>query len=402
VQACALYSRSTDRTHGGLTLLSEKEVVESLKKKLIEEGFEVRTKAVIFGDFEGDIVAKKEGKEHLIEVKMSRDQILSNLIEYRNLRHLPNISFLYLAIPDELLQNDVVAVAKQVHLGLYVVSENGIQLAVAAEEIPPGYLYFSGLLVPRLVSPGQTFEIAYEVPVQEKAFVQVEISYLAGGPFIIPGGESGSKLSKEVSPGTTLRGKLAVGVRKDARLGLYSLYLKITGNNKIVINEALVQVQEKNEESIRQVVSLAVDELNRSLTTNIDNALRQIEEGVENGVIDIEKNTTDYSIWNEIGSFSLSRGLFQEAEGVYKRMLLTIKREETKKGKPLHKGLAFYNLGLALYPQGKFDEAKDNFKNAYEEDKRTYGEKANTYLAFKALSTLFGPSPSKGSPDKPQ
>ena len=104
--------------------------------------------------------------------------------------------------------------------------------------------------------------------------------------------------------------------------------------------------------------------------------------------------------WNEIGNFCLTRGLFQQAELVYKMMLLAIRRQEREKGKTLHKGLAFYNLGLALYSQGKSDEAKDNIKNAYEEDKRTYGKNAHNYPAFKALNQLFGASPSNDSSGK--
>ena len=79
-------------------------------------------------------------------------------------------------------------------------------------------------------------------------------------------------------------------------------------------------------------------------------------------------------------------------------MLATIEREEKKKSKPLHKGLALHNLGLALFSQGKLREAKECLEKALQEDRRTYGEeKAKGSLAKQALDSLFPKASEKGS-----
>jgi tetratricopeptide (TPR) repeat protein len=72
-------------------------------------------------------------------------------------------------------------------------------------------------------------------------------------------------------------------------------------------------------------------------------------------------------------------------------MLRTIEQydQQHPEDKPVHKGLALHNLGIALYNLGQLDEAKRALERAYEEDQRTFGlENAKKGLAKKALETL--------------
>ncbi len=86
--------------------------------------------------------------------------------------------------------------------------------------------------------------------------------------------------------------------------------------------------------------------------------------------LDIETNTIDNSIWNNIGIFLLQRGCYSDAEEVYKHMLTTIVLAEQDQNKVLHKGLALYNLGLAQLATGDLDMGIPNILKALEEDKK--------------------------------
>jgi tetratricopeptide (TPR) repeat protein len=373
-----------------------------LKDKLIEDKFNVQTGVAIYKNIIGDVVAERDGKRLLFQVKTSRDQVLSSLIDYWKLVSVPNISFLYLAIPDELLQDDIVEIVKRVRIGLYKVSDGQVQRVVEAGELREGYLSFGSVGYPGQIFAGQEFEMTYSVSAQEKIALGAKISYLPGGPFFVPEGESDSITIERLMPGKTFTGKFSIGVRDGVEPGLYSLYLKFSGQEKLQVHRFEIEVREKNEaELIRQSVLSAAKELDYALTTNIENALKRIDEGVDSGAIDIRENITGYSIWNEIGGLCLSKGLFQQAELTYRKMLETIDRQEKRIKTPLHRGLAFQNLGLALYSQGKIDEARESIQKALEWDKITYGEeKAKDSLARKTLDRLFGPGTTKDSQPK--
>lgn len=383
-------------------MLSHDRIVTLLKDKLIEDKFNVQTGVAIYKNIIGDVVAERDGKRLLFQVKTSRDQVLSSLIDYWKLVSVPNISFLYLAIPDELLQDDIVEIVKRVRIGLYKVSDGQVQRVVEAGELREGYLSFGSVGYPGQIFAGQEFEMTYSVSAQEKIALGAKISYLPGGPFFVPEGESDSITIERLMPGKTFTGKFSIGVRDGVEPGLYSLYLKFSGQEKLQVHRFEIEVREKNEaELIRQSVLSAAKELDYALTTNIENALKRIDEGVDSGAIDIRENITGYSIWNEIGGLCLSKGLFQQAELTYRKMLETIDRQEKRIKTPLHRGLAFQNLGLALYSQGKIDEARESIQKALEWDKITYGEeKAKDSLARKTLDRLFGPGTTKDSQPK--
>jgi tetratricopeptide (TPR) repeat protein len=106
---------------------------------------------------------------------------------------------------------------------------------------------------------------------------------------------------------------------------------------------------------------------------NISTVLDEIDLAINNGIINIEDNVKDKSVWNDLGIYCMENGLYRQAEFVYGRMIDTITRYERDRGKRIHKGLAFCNLASALLCQVRTEEAKKMFEQAYEEDKLTYG-----------------------------
>jgi hypothetical protein len=372
-----------------MSLLSENEIVTLVKNKFEDSGYKIEVNAVVYKNFIADIVAEKDSKKYLIEVKTTRNDIISSFIYQKKLILLPEISFIILAIPDGLEQDDITRLAQRSGFGLYKVSQTEVKEVVKPREFALGNLAGGGGY-PAFVIPGQVFNVRIDLEANSKIIQNIEVSYLPGGPFYVPEGESIPKKIDEVIPGEEKSIEFKVGLREDAEPDIYPLYIEKRIRGEVDLDWHNIQVQRKTEETVRQVVSNARDMLNQAVTTNIENALKEIDDAIEQRIIDISNNILDKSIWNDIGGFCLEKGLFQQAELIYRKMLETIQKQEQKIGKRLHKGLALHNLGISLYSQGKNLEARDCFTNAYQEDEIQYGKAiAETNLAKKALIQLF-------------
>ena len=225
-----------------------------------------------------------------------------------------------------------------------------------------------------------------------KIVPNITVSYLRGGPFSVPPGESNTRKIDELKPGDRIDVAFKVKVNEDTKPGEYPLFIvRATGVTPLDISMHEIEVKEKTSESIEQEVRKAVTALNYAVTTNIGNILSRIDEAIMIGIIDIKENVIDKSVWNDIGIYYINNGLFRQAEFVYRKMLETIQKCEKRNNEQLHKGLALHNLGVALYYQGRKEEAKQRFSEAREEDRRTYGrEEAKNKPAQTALTQLFG------------
>jgi tetratricopeptide (TPR) repeat protein len=148
-------------------------------------------------------------------------------------------------------------------------------------------------------------------------------------------------------------------------------------------------VRPSDEKQLREDILGAIQKMKESFSY-IENALGEIELAVLNAIIDIEDNVKDKSVWNDLGIYFIENGLYRQAEYVYVRMIDTINKYEKIKGKRIHKGLAFHNLGVVLLHQNRREEAKKMFEQAYEEDKITYGvAKAEQMQAREALRKIL-------------
>jgi len=144
-----------------------------------------------------------------------------------------------------------------------------------------------------------------------------------------------------------------------------------------------------SEEELRNDIISVVQRMRESVS-NIEKALEEIDVAILNGIIDIEDNVKDKSIWNDLGMYCIENGFYRQAELIYGAMIDTITKYEKSKGKRIHKGLAFHNLGVALLYQNRREEAKEMFKQAYEEDKLSYGiVNAERMPAREALRKFF-------------
>jgi tetratricopeptide (TPR) repeat protein len=144
-----------------------------------------------------------------------------------------------------------------------------------------------------------------------------------------------------------------------------------------------------SEEELREDIFGAVQRMKESIS-DVEKVLEEIDVAVMNGVINIENNVKDKSVWNDLGIYCIENGFYRQAERIYGRMIDTITKYEETKGKRIHKGLAFHNLGVALLYQNRIKEAKKMFEQAYEEDKLSYGVvEAERLPAREALRKFF-------------
>jgi hypothetical protein len=330
----------------------EKEMVTNMinfvKLALEETGFKVNLKVHVYKDFVADLLAEKDSKKHLIEIETTREDLISSLIYSEKLKVLPEISLIFFAVPEELAQEDIISIMRSSDLGLYKISKEKVEKVVDAHEFSLGDLR-SGGSYPSTAFPDQTFQVSVDVHAIGKIFSDIEVSYLPGGPFYVPEGESNSRTINEVIPRKNEKVVLNVGIRKDTEPGTYPLYIKRISGEKLNITDYPIRVEKKNEETIMQIVSNAVTLIDNAITGNIENALNQIDEAFDKGTLRIQENIIDRSIWHEIGAFCLEKGLFRQAELVYQRMLETIRKQEKRQGNRLHKGLALNNLGYISF-----------------------------------------------------
>jgi len=208
------------------------------------------------------------------------------------------------------------------------------------------------------------------------------------GPFK-PMDEQMQKI-KDLLPGNRAIVNFRFRVQENVDPGSYFIYMKwadqVRENSQIFD----IKVEPRSAEYIKRLVADAVAELNRIVSKTVEDLLRQIDEAMEKGYLDVEEHIYDKSIWNTIGMAYLKQGLLEQAELIYRSMLKTLQKyEASHNGMKIHKGLAFHNLGIVLYRGGKMKEAKEMLLKALEEDKRTYGpEGASKGQAKKALDEL--------------
>jgi tetratricopeptide (TPR) repeat protein len=368
---------------------SYKEITEIVKQNLIKQGLEVETQKKLYKDFVADIVAKRDNDTILVLIRLDRDGIISTFTDARQYTSLPEITSIFVVAPSEIIQEDIKRIIEFTRFGLYALKEGTLTLVREAEKLlAPSLSYGINLRSPVLA--GQIFEVQLNLEAREKIVQDIEVSCIAGKPLVLLDGDKTSAKIQELKPRGRVDLSFKIKVGEDTEPGNYPFFISKRANRvPLEVNMFEVQVKKEDENTIREAVRNAVAELNFATSANLENVLMQIESAMLNNVIDIKDNITSESVWNDIGAFCLNNGLNRQAEFVYRRMLETIRKKESMSGLRLHKGLALHNLGIALYSQGKYAEAKQSFIEAYEEDKVTFGEsKADDMPAKKALNEL--------------
>lgn len=371
-------------------LALHKDIEARMTKKLIEEGYSVQTNVRLSKGYEADILAHRNSETHLIEIKRDRKTAISALVDGQMRRYLPKILTVSLALPSEELEDDIIEISRTLGFGVYSVSPSEIQLKVKPIQLPQGELS-SGGSFPGSVAAGQTFSIRFDLIARQRIFSNAKVSFLIGDPFFIPDGETVSKTIDEVLPEKTEPITLKVGISKDATPGKYLLFIerRADGIPEYITNYP-IEVKKESDETILQDVRNSIGVLDAAITTNLESSLRRIQDAMLRGTIDIHNSVLSDSAWTELGNYCLKNGLFRQAQSIYENMLKTIGAWEEEHRETLHKGVAFYNLGVALYYQGKSSEAKSSFEKSCNEDKRTYGESEAEGLPAKmTLQKLF-------------
>jgi tetratricopeptide (TPR) repeat protein len=159
--------------------------------------------------------------------------------------------------------------------------------------------------------------------------------------------------------------------------------------DNLIRTDWVTAIRPSTEEELRKDISNTIQRMRES-ASYIESILEEIEIAMLNGILDIGDNVKDKSVWNDLGLYCMENGFYRQAELIYGRMIDTITKYEKMKGRRLHKGLAFHNLGVALLYQNRRDEAKKMFERAYEEDRLSYGVvNAEQMQAREALKKFF-------------
>lgn len=119
----------------------------------------------------------------------------------------------------------------------------------------------------------------------------------------------------------------------------------------------------------------------------IHQTLIEAENLISSGKINLMKDNVRNEIWNEIGEFFFTHGLFSDCERLNKHFLKILNSYDSIFKIP--RGGAQYNLGIAQLNQRNFDEGIPNILNALTEDEKTHGKlKASSMRASKVRESF--------------
>ena len=360
-----------------------------VQQKLKDDGYRVKCEVTI-DKTKIDLLASKDGKTSAIEVKTTKESVLSSIPKLIKLKILPEIDFIYIAAPEDAFTKDIFTIAKYPAIGIGLISivDNNIKWSLHSQETGRAKLTMTGYSLRGSVVLGEVFDIkATFGNGGEKIAKKIEVECSPLGPFE-PVTERIQKI-KELPPGDRAIVDFRFRVKDDVDPGRYFVFMKWTDQIRQGSEMVHIEVEPRSSEYIERMVANAIAELHRVTSKNIENLLRQIDDAVEKGYLNIEDHIYDKSIWNTLGMAYLNQGLLKQAELVYRNMLKTLEKYEVAHDTKIHKGLAFHNLGIILYRQGKIKEAKELLLKAFEEDIRTYGpENASKGQAKRALDEL--------------
>lgn len=374
---------------------NEHKYYEFIRRKLEESGYKVFLGATV-GERQIDLLAKKEGKSLAIEIKTTKDRVLDSIPSLIKLKVLPEIDFVYIAAPRDVLTKDIVTIAAYgpIGIGLIGTADDEIEWPLKPRETAPARLAMTGYEMINRIFPGETFNIkAYFGNSGEKISRKIEVECRPIGPFTAIS-EQTQRIDK-LQPGDRVAVGFTFKAEQGADPGKYFIFLKWADQTKQDSTMIDIEIKTRSSEYVERLVSETISELNNVLSKSLQKAVMQIDDAIENGYVNIADHIYDKSIWNTLGMAYLNHGLLEQAEYVYRNMLSSLEKYEVSHpDKKIHKGMAFHNLGIILYRQGKRKEAKEMLLKAFEEDKRTYGlENALKGQAKRALDELdFGPA----------
>jgi hypothetical protein len=370
--------------------VDEHKLCELLKGKLEELGYKIQSN-VTLGQIAIDLLATKEGKNAAIEVKTTKEGVLSGIEHLVRLRILPEVDLIYIAAPDDALTEDIHTIAKYSPIGIGLISifpDNSIKFSLSPQEIEKARLTLVSASQPTRVVPGEIFALGTTFGNSgEKICRHIEVECTPIGPFE----QIDEKVKKfeELFPGDRKNAEFRFRVKDGACAGRYFIFIKWASHAVKGSQIFDVEIEAESAEYIERLVGNAIAQLSRVSSENLEDTLRQIDRAVEKGYLNVQNHIYNKSIWNSLGAAYLKEGMLKQAELVYRAMLKTLEKYEAEHNQKVHKGLAFHNLGIILYRQEKLKDAKDMLLKAFEEDKLTYGsESASKGQAKKALDEL--------------
>ena len=370
--------------------MSENELVTILRRQLTDQGYSVETEVRVHKNLMADVIAKKDDEANLIEAKTSIDDAVSVLANVARYKELPGISTVSLALPPSQMGTHVLDIARRIGVGVYVVSQSEVKLELGPTKLPAAQLSI-GSSIPVSVAPGKVFEVQLSLAAAYKIVTNAKIGYLPGDPWFVPSGETIPKRVSEIRPGQEERIMVKVGVKQETEPGDYLFFVETKGDGiKSQIQFYNLHIKKESRDTIASEVHSFITIMNGVVNEHLSTVLTRIERAMLEGVMDIHENVVSQSIWAELGNSCLQNGLYRQAQSTYENMLKTIEEWDKAHGENLHKGMALYNLGLALYYQGKISDSRRYLDRAYQEDRRTFGEdEAQGLLAKQALDKLF-------------
>jgi tetratricopeptide (TPR) repeat protein len=306
------------------------------------------------------------------------------------LKNLPEVDFIYIASPKDILNKDIHTIAKysRIGIGLISITDNEIGWPLKPQEIEPARLSLVSASSVSNVVPGETFDLKLSFGNSGgKIARKIEVECMTLGPFKLIS-EQIQRISM-LPPGDRANVNFRFRVYDEVTPGQYFIFTKWTDQSKQGSEIFDLEVKSRSSEYIERLVTNAIADLNNVMSKNVEDLAREIDNAVEKGYLNIKDHIYDKSIWNTLGMAYFNQGLLKQAEYVYRNMLETLEKYEVAHNEKIHKGLAFHNLGVILYNQGKMKEAKEMFLKAYEEDVRTFGqENASKGQAKRALDEL--------------
>lgn len=211
----------------------EKAITKHFCEKLIEKGFEIiGTDAIVYKGKRVDVLAKTEGSTYAFEIKrFGRRGILDDIRKLQLLGFLPEIDFFYVAAPKINLQEDILAFAKKLGVGIVGITEEKLDWLIRSERRQGSSIYTSRSH-PNLVKPGDIFEFHISVKaVGEKMLRNIEVMFLPAWPFRVAKGEKNHKVIRELMPGEEKPVSFKIRIENKSEEGIHPLFSRITARS---------------------------------------------------------------------------------------------------------------------------------------------------------------------------
>lgn len=210
----------------------ERDVRDKIARLLTEEGYKVQKEVRISRGYRVDLLAEKDGISRAIEVKISPRGIMDDISKGYHLLRLPEITEVYVATLSELIDEDHLASAQQIGVGLISLTGSELDWRVMSWHLKPPELVGSGRIAPGSISPGSQVQVQRSVRNGGQKLAKDLVAYcIPSGPFTYAPNARRQFKRRFLDPDQEWSVQFLINVKKVATPGKYPLSTVVKAEN---------------------------------------------------------------------------------------------------------------------------------------------------------------------------